>query len=275
MHQQKCYQCKIKIECKNTLTTREHGLGELLDQECSLLLVLVVRVGHVVKTRVLTEEHCDLPVLFICERLWEFRPCCFFISTVLTWHLTWRRFITSTSPGRLGLFSPCCFTWFPALALLLLSLAHCYNSINLTPIVVFTLRSVRLLSSSTRVLLYLYCCEGSRVLIVRFPRDHPLQSRDHRMAPHGWSHGNRWMTARRGPFIGTAGSPFDDTGIILRSSDGDCRISVRSPADFYCYISDGGPWIAARGSDGVPRAAAGWGKVWRHPADVRQILTAS
>ena len=60
------------------------------------------------------------------------------------------------------------------------------------------------------------------------------------------------MAARRGPFIGTAGSPFDDTGIILRSSDGDCRISVRSPADFYRYISDGGPWIAARGSDGVP-----------------------
>ena len=40
------------------------------------------------------------------------------------------------------------------------------------------------------------------------------------------------MAARRGPFIGIGGSPFDDTGIIVRSSNGDCRISVRSPADF-------------------------------------------
>ena len=237
MHQQKWYQCKIKIECKNTLTTREHGLGELLDQDCSLLLILVVRVGHIVKAWVLTEERRDLPVLFVCEGLWELRPCCFFISTVLTWHLTRRRFVTSTSPGRLGLFSPCCFTWFPALGLMLLSLAHIWTMKNC----VSTLRSRRVMSSSTRVLLYLYCCEGSRVLTAGFPRDHPLQSLDHRTAPHGWSHGNRWMTARRGPFIGTAGSPLDDTGITVRSSDGDCRISIRSPADFYRYISDGGP----------------------------------
>ena len=54
------------------------------------------------------------------------------------------------------------------------------------------------MSSSTRVLLYLYCCEGSRVLIGGFPRDHPFQSLDHRTAPHGWPRGNRRMAARRG-----------------------------------------------------------------------------
>ena len=95
------------------------------------------------------------------------------------------------------------------------------------------------------------------MLIGGFPRDHPLQSLDHRTAAHGGPRGNRQMAARRGPFIGIGGSPFDDTGIIVRSSNGDCWISVRSPVDFYCYISDGGPPIAARGSDGVPRGAAG------------------
>ena len=44
-----------------------------------------------------------------------------------------------------------------------------------------------------------------------------------------------------GPFIGIGGSPFDDTGSIVRSSNGECQISVRSPADFYRYISYGGP----------------------------------
>ena len=54
------------------------------------------------------------------------------------------------------------------------------------------------MSSTTRVLLYLYCCEGSRVLIGGFPRDHPFQSLDHRTAPHGWPRGNRRIAARRG-----------------------------------------------------------------------------
>ena len=120
LHLPKYYQCNIKHEWKNTLTTREHGLGKLLDQGISLLLVLVVRMGHVIETRVLAEERSDLLILLICERLWEFRVPCVFISTVFTF-LTCRRFITSTSPGRLGLFSPCCFTCFPAPGLLLLS----------------------------------------------------------------------------------------------------------------------------------------------------------
>ena len=59
------------------------------------------------------------------------------------------------------------------------------------------------------------------------------------------------------PFIGIGGSPFDDTGSIVRSSNRECQISVRSPVDLYRYISYGGPQIAARGPDGVPRGAAG------------------
>ena len=60
-----------------------------------------------------------------------------------------------------------------------------------------------------------------------------------------------------GPFIGIGGSPFDDTGSIVWSSTGECQISVRLSADFYRYISDGGPRIAAQGPDGVPRGAGG------------------
>ena len=119
------------------------------------------------------------------------------------------------------------------------------------------------------------CCEGSRVKIAGSPPDHPLQSLDHPTAPHGWPRGNRPIAARRGPFIGIGGSPFDSPDDIVRSSDGDCRISVRWPADFFRYISDGGPPIAARWSDGVPRAAAGWGKVGRNRPIIRQILTVS
>ena len=48
------------------------------------------------------------------------------------------------------------------------------------------------------LLLYLHCCEGSRVLIGGFLCDHPFQSLDHRTAPHGWLRGNRRMAARRG-----------------------------------------------------------------------------
>ena len=119
------------------------------------------------------------------------------------------------------------------------------------------------------------CCEESRVKIAGSPPDHPLQSLDHPTAPHGWPRGNRPIAARRGPFIGIGGSPFDSPDDIVRSSDGDCRISVRWPADFFRYISDGGPPIAARWSDGVPRAAARWGKVGRNRPIIRQILTAS
>ena len=119
------------------------------------------------------------------------------------------------------------------------------------------------------------CCEGSRVKIAGSPPDHPLQSLDHLTAPHGWPRGNRPIAARRGPFIGIGGSPFDSPDDIVRSSHGDCRISVRWPADFFRYISDGGPPIATRWSDGVPRAAARWGKVGRNRPIIRQILTAS
>ena len=51
------------------------------------------------------------------------------------------------------------------------------------------------------------------------PRDHPLQSLDHPTAPHGWPHGNCPIAARRGPFIGIGGSPFDSPNDIVRSSD--------------------------------------------------------
>ena len=139
---------------------------------------------------------------------------------------------------------------------------------------VATLGSVSLVSSSTRVLDFI-CCEGSRVTIAGSPPDHPLQSLDHPTAPHGWPRGNRPIAARRGPFIGIGGSPFDSPDDVVQSSDGDCRISVRWPADFFRYISDGGPPIAARWSDGVPRAAARWGKVGRNRPIIRQILTAS
>ena len=77
------------------------------------------------------------------------------------------------------------------------------------------------------------CCEGSRVKIAGSPPDHPLQLLDHPTAPHGWPRGNRPIAARRGPFIGIGGSPFDSPDDIVRSSDGDCRISVRWPADFF------------------------------------------
>ena len=118
-HLQKYYRFNIKNEWKNTLTTREHGLGELQDQATSLLLVFVVGVGHIIEARVVAEERSDLFVLLVCERLWEFRASGVFIGTVCTF-LTCRRFISYTSPGRRWLFSPC-FTCFPALGLLLLS----------------------------------------------------------------------------------------------------------------------------------------------------------
>ena len=119
------------------------------------------------------------------------------------------------------------------------------------------------------------CCEGSRVKIAGSLPDHPLQLLDHPTAPHGWLRRNRPIAARRGPFIGIGGSPFDSPDDIVRSLDGDCRISARWPADFFRYNSDGGPTIAARWSDGVPRAAARWGKVGRNRPIIRQILTAS
>ena len=120
-HLQKYYRFNIKNESKNTLTTREHGLGELQDQATSLLLVFVVRVGHIIVARVVAEERSDLFVLLVCEWLWEFRASGVFIGTVCTF-LTCRR-ISYTSPGRRWLFSPC-FTCFPALGLLLLSWGH-------------------------------------------------------------------------------------------------------------------------------------------------------
>ena len=66
---------KNTIGARSNLNERTHlplvnmGLSELLDQDISLLLVLVVRMGHVVKTPVLAEERCDLLILSICEWL--------------------------------------------------------------------------------------------------------------------------------------------------------------------------------------------------------------
>ena len=98
-HLQKYYRFNFKNEWKNTLTTREHGLGELQDQATSVLLVFVVRVGHIIQARVLAEERSDLFVLLVCERLWEFRASVVFIVTVCTF-LTCRWFICYTSPGH-------------------------------------------------------------------------------------------------------------------------------------------------------------------------------
>ena len=120
-HLQKYYRFNIKNEWKNTLTTREHGLGELQDQAPSLVLVFVVLVRHIIEARVLAEERSNLFVLLVCERLWEFRASGVFISTVCMF-LNCRR-TSYTITGRRWLFSPC-FTWFPALGLLLLSWGH-------------------------------------------------------------------------------------------------------------------------------------------------------
>ena len=137
---------------ERTLTTREHGLGELQDQAPSLVLVFVVLVRHIIEARVLAEERSNLSVLLVCERLWEFRASGVFIVTVCMF-LTCRR-TSSTSTGRRWLFSPC-FTWFPALGLLLLSWGHILEEkiwIFRTTYCVATLESVSLMSSSTRVL---------------------------------------------------------------------------------------------------------------------------
>ena len=259
---------------ERTLTTREHGLGELQDQAPSLVLVFVVLVRHIIEARVLAEERSNLFVLLVCERLWEFRASGVFIVTVCMF-LTCRR-TSSTSTGRRWLFSPC-FTWFPALGLLLLSWGHIleekyeYSELR----TVLPPWSLWVLWAPPRESWDLYAVRDPEWKIAGSPPDHPLQSLDHPTAPHGWPRGNRPIAARRGPFIGIGGSPFDSPDDIVRSSDGDCRISVRWPADFFCYISDGGPPIAARWSDGVPRAAAGWGKVGRNRPITRQILTAS
>ena len=77
------------------------------------------------------------------------------------------------------------------------------------------------------------------------------------MTPHSDRSGIAGSPPGRGPFIGIAGSPFDYMGSIVWGSNGECQISVRSPADFYRYISDGGPRIATRGPDGVPRYPTG------------------
>ena len=83
------------------------------------------------------------------------------------------------------------------------------------------------------------CCEGSRVKIAGSPRNHPLQSLDHPTVPHGWPRGNRPISARRGPFIGIGGSPFDDLRIFSatfrtvapRSLLDDRTVSHEAPPD--------------------------------------------
>ena len=59
----------LKMNERTHFTTREHGLGELQDQATSLLLVFVVRVGHIIEARVVAEERSDLFVLLVCEWL--------------------------------------------------------------------------------------------------------------------------------------------------------------------------------------------------------------
>ena len=266
-HLQKYYRFNIKNEWKNTLTTREHGLGELQDQAPSLVLVFVVLVRHIIEARVLAEERSNLFVLLVCERLWEFRASGVFIGTVCMF-LTCRR-TSYTSTGRRWLFSPC-FTWFPALGLLLLSWEHIleekyeYSELRtvLPPWGLWVLWAPPRES-------WIYMLWGIQSENRRIPARSSI-------AIARSSDGASRMTARespdrrqRGPFIGIGGSPFDSPDDIVRSSDGDCRISVRWPADFFHYISDGGPPIAARWSDGVPRAAARWGKVGRNRPIIR------
>ena len=230
--------------------------------------------SHIIEAQVVAEECSDLFVLLVCERLWEFRASGVFIATVCTF-LTCRRFICYTSPGRRWL-SLLVSRVFPVLGFCFFPGAIFYGkNMNIPNYVLCchlgVCESCELLHESPGFI----CCEGSRVKIAWSPRDHPLQSLDHPTAPHGWPRGNRPIAASRGPFIGIGGSPFDGRDDIVRSSHGDCRISVRWPADFFRYISDGGPPIAARWSDGVPRGAAGWGKVGRNQPIIRQILTAS
>ena len=76
-----CHYITLSITSKNTIVSRLYlnerthlplanmDWAKLLDQDISLLFVLVVRMGHVVKTRVLAEEGCDLFILSICKRL--------------------------------------------------------------------------------------------------------------------------------------------------------------------------------------------------------------
>ena len=273
-HLQKYYRFNFKNEWKNTLTTREHGLGELQDQATSVLLVFVVRVGHIIQARVLAEERSDLFVLLVCERLWEFRASFVFIGTVCRF-LTCRRFICYTSPGRRWL-SLLVSRVFPVLG-------FCFF-----PGGIFYGKNMNIPN-------YVLCCHlgvcESCELLHQSPGFYMLwgiQSENQRIPARSSvaiarsSDGASRMTARESPDGRQAWVLYRHRRIsvrwpddIVRSSHGDCRISVRWPADFFRYISDGGPPIAARWSDGVPRGAAGWGKVGRNRPIIRQILTAS
>ena len=201
--------------------------------------------SHIIEARMVAEERSDLFVLLICERLWEFRAYGVFIATVCTF-LTCRRFICYTSPGRRWL-SLLVSRVFPVLGFCFFPGAIFYGkNMNIPNYVLCchlgVCESCELLHQSPGFI----CCEGSRVKIGGSPRDHPLQSLDHPTVPHGWPRGNRPMAAWRGPFIGIGGSPFDGPDDIVRSSHGDCRISVRWPADFFHYIS--GRWPPNRRS---------------------------
>ena len=120
------------------------------------------------------------------------------------------------------------------------------------------------------------CCEGSRVKIAGSPPDHPLQSLDHPTAPHGWLRGNRPIAARRGPFIGIGGSPFDSPDDIVRSSDGDCR-NLRSMTCRFFPLHFG--WWPPNRCSMIGRCPTGRRqmrkRLGRNRPIIRQILTAS
>ena len=57
-----------RFQCqKNTLTAREHGLGQLPEQGFSHILVAVVLVTAVIEAGVFAYEVHYLPVLGLCE----------------------------------------------------------------------------------------------------------------------------------------------------------------------------------------------------------------
>ena len=136
-----------------------------------------------------------------------------------------------TSTARHWLFSPC-FTWFPALVLLLLSWGHIFwEKYEYSELDFYVLccqlgvcESCELLHESPGFI----CCEGSRVKIAGSPRDHPLQSLDHPTAPHGC---DRAGIARSPPGVGPLLASADLRSIALMTSCGHRTAIAGSPFD--------------------------------------------
>ena len=239
MTYKKYYRFNINTnEWKNTLTTREHGLGELQDQAPSLVLVFVVLVRHIID---ISYHRCWRTQWSVCPaRLWTALR----VQGVRCLH---RHCLHVLGCQTDQLHQHC-----PLLALL--SLFHVVSrscvfasflgAYFLGKIWIFRTRLLRTVlptwgrwvlwappRESWIYMLWGIQSENRRILArssVAITRSSVAITR----SSHGWPRGNRPIAARRGPFIGIGGSPFDSPDDIVRSSDGACQVIGYFPLHF-------------------------------------------